>query len=172
MGMGGGALRAGRRLASGDLQRVLLALLAERARHGDELIKARASRSEGFYRPSPGMVYPALTGLEDMGYASVTPEGTKKRYGITEAGDAYLTENRAPADAMLNQIAQAGRKMGRVRQALGALEEDEQDRWRELWAERETLAQALRAKRHRSTEEKPRIVEILNAAVAHIRAKA
>ena len=100
------------------------------------------------------------------------PEGTKKLYGITEAGDAYLTANRAAADAMLNQIAQAGRKMGRVRQALGALEEDEQDGWRELRAVRETLAQALREKRHSPTEEKQRIVEILNAAVAQIRGKA
>ena len=172
MGMGGGAFRAGRRLASGDLQLVLLALLAERARHGYELIKALEERSEGFYSPSPGMVYPALTWLEEMDYASVTPEGAKKRYGITEAGDAYLTENRAAADAMLNQIAQAGRKMGRVRQALGALEEDEQDGWRELRAVRETLAQAVREKRHSSTEEKQRVVEILKAAAAQIRGKA
>ena len=64
MGMGGRAFRAGRRLASGDLQLVLLALLAERASHGYELIKALEERSGGFYSPSPGMVYPALTWLE------------------------------------------------------------------------------------------------------------
>ncbi len=169
IGMGGGAFRAGRRLASGDLQLVLLALLAERARHGYELIKALEERSEGFYAPSPGMVYPALTWLEEMGYASVTPEGAKKLYHITEAGSTYLSENRAAADAMLSQIAQAGRKMGRVREALGALEEDEQSGWRELSAVRETLVQALREKRHSSPEEKRRIVEILKAAVAQIR---
>ncbi len=171
MGMGGGAFRAGRRLASGDLQLVLLALLAEQARHGYELIKALEERSEGFYTPSPGMVYPALTWLEEMGYASVTPEGAKKLYGITEAGSTYLSENRAAADAMLSQIAQAGRKMGRVREALGALEEDEQSGWRELSAVRETLAQALREKRHSSAEEKRRIVEILKEAAAQIRGK-
>ncbi len=170
-GMGGGAFRAGRRLASGDLQLVLLALLAEQSRHGYELIKALEERSEGFYTPSPGMVYPALTWLEEMGYASVSPEGAKKRYGITEAGSAYLSENRAAADAMLSQIARAGRTMGRVREALGALEEDEQSGWPELSAVRETLAQALREKRHSSAEEKRRIVEILKEAVVQIRAK-
>ena len=78
MGVGGGAFRAGRRLASGDLQLVLLALLAERTCHGYEQIKALEERSEGFYSPSPGMVYPALTSLEDMGYASVTPRGNEE----------------------------------------------------------------------------------------------
>ena len=58
--MGGRAFRAGRRLASGDLQLLLLALLAEKPSHGYELIKAIEQRSGGFYVPSPGMVYPAL----------------------------------------------------------------------------------------------------------------
>ena len=84
MGMGGRAFRAGRRLASGDLRLVLLALLAERASHGYELIKALEERSGGFYSPSPGMVYPALTWLEEVAYASVTAEGAKKLYSISE----------------------------------------------------------------------------------------
>jgi len=96
MGMGGGAFRAGRRLASGDLQLVLLALLAERASHGYELIKALQERSDGFYSPSPGMVYPALTWLEEMGYASVTCEGVKKLYSVTEAGRGWTTEQVRP----------------------------------------------------------------------------
>src|SRR5579863_9128477 len=127
MGMGGRAFRAGRRLASGDLQLVLLALLAERPSHGYELIKALEERSDGFYSPSPGMVYPALTWLEEMGYASVTAEGAKKLYSITDTGRAYLSENQDAADAMLGQLEYIGRKMGRLREVFGGYDDEEGD---------------------------------------------
>src|SRR6516165_8522076 len=120
MGMGGKAFLAGRRLAAGDLQLVLLALLAERPSHGYELIKALEERSGGFYSPSPGMIYPALTWLEEVGYASVTAEGAKKLYSITDAGRAYLNQNRDVTDAMLGQLEFIGRKMGRVREIFGS----------------------------------------------------
>lgn len=168
LGMGGRAFRAGRRLASGDLQLVLLALLAERPSHGYELIKALEERSDGFYSPSPGMVYPALTWLEEMGYASVTAEGAKKLYSITEAGRAYLTENQDAADAMLSQLEQIGRKMGRLREVFG---EDEDSEWRELEAVRREIKHALRDKRRSSPEEKSRVIAILKAAAAQIRGK-
>src|SRR5262244_3442306 len=125
MGMGGRAFLAGRRLASGDLQLVLLALLAERASHGYELIKALQERSGGFYTPSPGMVYPALTWLEEVGYASVTAEGAKKLYSITETGRAYLKDHQDAANAMLSQLEFIARKMGRVREFFGGFEEEE-----------------------------------------------
>ncbi len=169
MGMGGGAFRAGRRLASGDLQLVLLALLAERASHGYELIKALQERSDGFYSPSPGMVYPALTWLEEMGYARVTSEGVRKLYSITEAGCGYLTENQGAADAMLSQLEQIGRKMGRLREVFGG--DDEDADWRELAAVRRELQQAVREKRRSTAEEKSRIISILKQAVAQIRVK-
>src|SRR5215468_463531 len=119
MGMGGRAFLAGRRLASGDLRLVLLALLAERASHGYELIKALEERSGGFYSPSPGMVYPALTYLEEVGRASVEADGAKKLYSITTAGRDYLEANREAADAMLAQLSFIARKMGRVREIFG-----------------------------------------------------
>jgi DNA-binding PadR family transcriptional regulator len=168
MGMGGRAFRAGRRLASGDLQLVLLALLAERPSHGYELIKALEERSDGFYSPSPGMVYPALTWLEEMGYASVAAEGAKKLYSVTDAGRAYLTENQDAADAMLSQLEQIGRKMGRLREAFG---EDEDSDWRELEAVRRELKHALREKRGSSAEERSRVIAILKQAVGQIRSK-
>ena len=171
MGMGGRAFRAGRRLASGDLQLVLLALLAEQASHGYELIKALEERSDGFYSPSPGMVYPALTWLEEMGYASVTAEGVKKLYSITDAGRAYLAENQDAADAMLSQLEHVGRKMGRLREALGGMEEDEDTDWRELGAVRRELKRALREKRRSSPEEKSRVVAILMQALEQIRGR-
>ena len=170
MGMGGRAFRAGRRLASGDLQLLLLALLADRASHGYELIKALEERSDGFYSPSPGMVYPALSWLEDMGYASVATEGVKKLYSITETGRAYLTENRDAADAMLRQLEQVGRKMSRLREVFGA-EEDEEADGLEFAALRRELREALREKRRSSAEEKSRVLAILRQAVAQIRSK-
>jgi DNA-binding PadR family transcriptional regulator len=171
LGMGGRAFRAGRRLASGDLQLVLLALLAERASYGYELIKALEERSDGFYSPSPGMVYPALTWLEEMGHASVTTEGPKKLYTITETGRAYLSDNQDAADAMLAQLEHIGRKMGRLREVFGGIDEDEDNDWRELAAVRRELRQALRAKRRSSAEERSRIVAILEQAAAQIRGK-
>jgi DNA-binding PadR family transcriptional regulator len=168
MGMGGGAFRAGRRLASGDLQLVLLALLAEQPSHGYELIKALEERSDGFYSPSPGMMYPALTWLEEMGYTSVAAEGARKLYSITDTGRAYLSENQDAADAMLSQLEQIGRKMGRLREAFG---EDEDSDWRELEAVRRELKHALREKRGASAQERSRIIAILKQAVAQISGK-
>jgi DNA-binding PadR family transcriptional regulator len=171
MGMGGRAFRAGRKLASGDLQLVLLALLAERASYGYELIKALEERSDGFYSPSPGMVYPALTWLEEMGYASVTAEGVKKLYSITDAGRTYLAENEDAAEAMLNQLEHAGRKMGRLREALGGIDEDEEGDWRELATVRREMKRVLREKRRSSPEEKSRVIAILMQALEQIRGK-
>jgi DNA-binding PadR family transcriptional regulator len=169
-GMGGRAFRAGRRLASGDLQLVLLALLDERPSHGYELIKALEERSGGFYSPSPGMIYPALTWLEEMGYASVAAEGAKKLYSITDAGREYLRENRDSADAMLGQLEYIGRKMGRVREIFGGFG-DEDDEFRETEAARRELKEALRAARAASGEERARIAAILKDAAAKIRGK-
>jgi len=171
MGMGSRAFLAGRRLASGDLQLVLLALLAERASHGYELIKALQERSGGFYTPSPGMVYPALTWLEEVGYASVAAEGAKKLYSITDSGRTYLNENREAADAMLSQLDYIGRKMGRVREIFGGLDEDDEADVQGIGAARRELRQALREKRGASTDEKLRIAGILREAAARIRGK-
>ena len=171
MGMGGRAFRAGRRLASGDLRLVLLALLAKRASHGYELIKALEERSGGFYSPSPGMVYPALTWLEEVGYASVTAEGAKKLYSITDAGRTYLNENREAADAMLRQLDYIGRKMGRVREIFGGFDEDEDGDAQGVGAARRELRQALREKRGAPAEDRLRVAQILREAAARIRGK-
>ena len=168
MGMGGKSFLAGRRLAAGDLQLVLLALLAERPSHGYELIKALEERSGGFYSPSPGMVYPALTWLEEVGYASVAAEGTKKLYTITDTGRTYLAENREAAEAMLRQLEYIGRKMGRVREIFGGFDDDEES---DLGAARRELRAALREKHGASSGEKQRVAQILREAAARIRGK-
>ncbi len=171
MGMGGRAFFAGRRLASGDLQLVLLALLAERASHGYELIKALEERSGGFYSPSPGMVYPALTWLEEVGYASVAAEGAKKLYSIADAGRTYLRENQEAADAMLRQLEYIGRKMGRVREIFGGFDDDDEAEAQGVGAARRELRQALREKHRASPAEEQRVAQILREAAARIRGK-
>src|SRR5271163_3001671 len=114
-GMGGRGFRMGRKLGSTELQLLLLALLAEKPSHGYELIKALEERSGGFYIPSPGMIYPALTFLEEIGHATVAAEGAKKLYHITDAGRLFLDQNRAGADAMFGELERIGSKMERVR---------------------------------------------------------
>ena len=78
---------------------------------------------EGFYAPSPGMVYPALTYLEEVGYATVEADGSKKLYRITDTGLAMLNENRAFVESVLAQLARIGGKMDRVRQAFAGDEQ-------------------------------------------------
>ena len=112
-GIGGRGFFAGRKLGSGELQLIILALLDERPRHGYEIIKAIEETSKGFYAPSPGMVYPALTYLEEVGEATVEQEGSKKLYRITDAGRARLSEHRAFVDAVLAQLARIGAKWTR-----------------------------------------------------------
>src|SRR5271170_7034993 len=92
-GRGGGDFPGGRKLGSTDLQIVILALLAERSAHGYELIKTIEERSGGFYSPSPGVIYPALTFLDEIGHASVEQAGTRKLYSITALGKAHLASN-------------------------------------------------------------------------------
>ncbi len=116
-GMGGGEMmRAGRMLAQGDLRLIALALIAEQPRHGYEIIKLLEDKTAGWYSPSPGIVYPTLTYLEEAGYVTVQAEGAKKLYTITEEGRAYLEENRAFVDAVLERLAAIGDKATRIRE--------------------------------------------------------
>ena len=88
---GGGA---GRFFESGALRFVILSLIAETPRHGYEIIKLIEERLGGAYTPSPGVVYPMLTMMEEMGQATVQVDGTRKMYAITGEGSRILTENR------------------------------------------------------------------------------
>ena len=96
--MGGGfmgpGMRAAKMLASGDLRLIILALLSEKPGHGYEIIKAIEDHSSGVDSPSPGMVYPALTYLEELGYTASESEGTKKLYRITETDRLLKREPR------------------------------------------------------------------------------
>jgi len=105
----GGRWRGGRMFEQGDLKFVILQLLDEKPRHGYDIIKELEERSGGRYAPSPGTVYPTLTLLEEMGYAtSTTEEGGKKVFAVTEAGRAYLAANKSTVDDVLGRLAQVG----------------------------------------------------------------
>jgi len=83
-------------------------MIVEQPRHGYELMRAIEQRMGGSYSPSPGVIYPTLTWLEDMGYAQIEPgAGVRKRYAITPEGAAFVTANRAAIDDMLSRIGSA-----------------------------------------------------------------
>lgn len=111
---GGGRSGLGRFFAHGDLRLVILALIAEKPRHGYEIIKAIEERVGGSYSPSPGVIYPTLTLLEELGYVTVaaTAEGGRKLHEVTEQGRAFLEANRPTLDALLARMDEAGRAQG------------------------------------------------------------
>ena len=107
----GGRHGGGRLFDYGELRLLLLAMIAERPWHGYELIKAIEERFGGSYSPSPGVIYPTLAWLDDMGYAAIEPvEAGRKRYRITAEGEAFLVANRAAADELLARIGPVGRE--------------------------------------------------------------
>lgn len=171
-------LTRGRKFTGDDLQLMLLALIAETPRHGYELIKALEARSNGFYAPSPGMVYPALTYLEELGYVTVQQEGNRKRYEIAEAGRAHLEAHRDEVDMMLAKLSFIASKMESMRRAYAADDDNgglgiEGGRWHpKLIQARYALKLAVVRHADASEAEQRRIADILLRAAAEIEGKA
>lgn len=125
---GGGRRGGGRMFAHGDLKLLLLALVEQQPRHGYELIRIIEDMFHGHYSPSPGAIYPTLTMLEELGYAEAQNEqGGRKLYSITEAGRAFLDENRAAVEAVTARTEHSARLAAKlaapmaVRKAMHAL---------------------------------------------------
>lgn len=113
-GFGGGARE--RMFESGELQLVILHLLAEEPSYGYQLIKTMEERLSGGYTPSPGVVYPTLTLLEEEGFTTgTTSESGKKIYTVTEEGKKHLEANRRRIEQVLGRLEQAGRGFERGR---------------------------------------------------------
>jgi len=112
----------------GGLRLVLLQLIADAPRHGYELIKAIEERLGGRYSPSPGVVYPTLTLLEETGLVQVdAPDaGGRKRYSVTPTGQAHLAEHRSHTDELMARMRAgvdgAGLRAGRPPQVTRAIE--------------------------------------------------
>ena len=104
-GWSGRGRRARRMFESGELRLLLLKLISEQPRHGYDLIRAIEALTGGRYAPSPGVVYPTLTMLEEMGFIEQAPgEGARKPYQITDAGTDHLDENEEEADELLRRL--------------------------------------------------------------------
>lgn len=89
----------------GELRLVMLLLMESEPRHGYDLIREIETRTGGVYAPSPGVVYPTLTLLEEIGQVEVrATEGAKKLYAINAVGSAHLAENRSDAEAALARL--------------------------------------------------------------------
>jgi len=100
MQKGGGGGRSRRRpLKHGDLRLLILALIGEQPRHGYDLITEIEQRTGGAYKPSPGVMYPALDVIQDMGLAKAKKQDGKRVFYLTEAGEAELAEQ---AEAVAN----------------------------------------------------------------------
>jgi DNA-binding PadR family transcriptional regulator len=173
-GFGGSGLPFGRFVGDGDLRLIVLALLADGPRHGYDLIKAMEERSGGFYSPSPGVIYPTLTFLEEAGHAASTAEGNKKVFAITDSGRTYLEQNREAADAILARIKWIGERLAQARGWFEGRDEgrgrdrDMRDAIPELNEARRALKSALAAKLGASPDEQRRIAELLRRAAAEI----
>lgn len=94
----------------GDLRRVLLALVAKKPSHGYELIKAIEEASSGLYVPSPGVIYPTLTLLEEQDFLEAVATGNgRKSYQLTEAGKTELAQHQDAVDVIFARLAGATR---------------------------------------------------------------
>jgi DNA-binding PadR family transcriptional regulator len=182
----GAGMRMGKFLTSEQLQLIVLHLLSEKPRHGYEIIKAIEERTSGAYAPSPGMIYPALTYLEEVSYAVSQADGAKKLYQITEAGAAFLEKNRDEANAILEHLKAYGQRAAYFHEHMaeeefaneswgGSPREQEKREWRELKADfnelRRELKSAIYEKFGASLEEKKRVLGVLRRAISEIRGR-
>jgi DNA-binding PadR family transcriptional regulator len=123
---GRGAGRGRRMFDGGELRLVLLKLIEEQPRHGYDLIREIEERSGGAYAPSPGVIYPTLTMLDDMGLVESRVEGARKAFAITETGSAELAEKAEEVAALFERLAALGEHHARtsggpIRRAMGNL---------------------------------------------------
>ena len=107
----------------GELRLVLLKLIADEPRHGYDLIRAIEELTGGEYAPSPGVIYPTLTLLQDMGFIEESPvEGARKPFQATSEGRDHLDEKAREVEELIERLEglapnrdhQAGPAIGRA----------------------------------------------------------
>ncbi len=132
-GRGGGGGRR-RMFDGGELKLVLLKLIADAPRHGYDLIREIERMTGGAYAPSPGVVYPTLTLLDEMNLiGEQQSEGAKKRFAATDEGHALLAEQETVVEALFERLAALSAESertdgGPVRRAMGNLRQVLQQR--------------------------------------------
>jgi DNA-binding PadR family transcriptional regulator len=162
-------MRAGRMLAQGDLRLIALALIAEQPRHGYEIIKQIEEKTAEWYSPSPGIVYPTLTYLEEAGYVTAQTDGSKKLYTITDDGRAYLAANRDLTDAILERLTTLGERVERWRRSTRRDREEQRGLPPLVEAAIDNLRQAAKKCLEGDEDAEPRLVEILARAATDLR---
>src|SRR3984893_11940941 len=168
-GMGGGEfVRVGRMLAQGDLRLIALALIAEQPRHGYDIIKQLEEKTSGWYSPSPGIVYPTLTYLEEVGHLTSQADGAKKLYTITDEGRAYLEDNREVVEMVMNRLAYIGKKAEHMRRRFGE-EEDSRRSPPLVQAAFDNLRDVALKRLRETPDSETRIVEVLARAAGELR---
>lgn len=152
-GHGGPRGRGGERrrmFEGGELRLVLLKLIEEQPRHGYDLIREIETLSGGAYAPSPGVVYPTMTLLMDMGLAEEqASDGPRKLLGITGAGREHLAERAGEVEIAMGRLAALARMSERtdaapVRRAMANLKTALTDRLSQAGATRETQLEVAR----------------------------
>ena len=158
-GGGRGGRHRRRVFDAGELRLVLLKLIADQPRHGYDLIRAIEELTHGSYAPSPGVIYPTLTMLQDMGLIDeVKADGARKAFSITEDGQAHLAEKTEEVEGLferLNDLGSDHRKAGGapIRRSVGNLlsalwhratrEDMDEDRLHEIAAILDEAAQKI-----------------------------
>ena len=92
------------RAERGNVRYLVLDAIASQPRHGYEIIQAIEERSGGGYRPSPGVVYPTLQLLEELGHAHMVERESRKVFGITDAGTQDLQAHKSEVDDFYEQF--------------------------------------------------------------------
>lgn len=136
-GRGHGHGRGRRRpLDHGDLRLLILKLISEAPRHGYDLIREIEARTGGAYVPSPGVIYPALEALQDLGWVVAEADGAKRSFRLTEEGEAQLAEEAEALErieARLESLLESDRP------------EDPQDVRGAMWRLRHSVIHAVRS---------------------------
>jgi DNA-binding PadR family transcriptional regulator len=143
---------------AGDVRLVVLKLLSEQPGYGYQLIKTMEQRLAGGYTPSPGVIYPTLTMLEEEGLASVSSEGSKKVYSVTPQGMHYLQTHEVRVKVLFERLEEAGKCFQRGRSP-------------ELMKAFKNLHDAVKARMLRGNvtpEQISRMAEAMNAAARTI----
>ena len=92
---------------AGELRLVLLKLISDQPRHGYELIRAIEELSGGLYVPSPGVVYPTLTMLHEMGQIEeAVSGGARKAFSVTPEGAEHLVARKTEVEALFARLIQ------------------------------------------------------------------